>query len=185
MQPGIVDLWCFILWMLLKTKSKFYTISIQRYRDYKIRVSVPLHLEICVIVVNTLPQNGFPNPDLSRYNLVSLIYQCLNPDTIWTTINVNQDMTPHLSTPLSMGAILHTINVSTRTRSWTINVSTRTRSSQPTLAWTINASARIRSSTCLSKQGTITLTQKKNGVTISTIVFQFYKFIVDRRSYNS
>ena len=27
--------------------------------------------------------------------------------------------------------------------------------------------------------------RKKNGVTISTIVFQFYKFIVDRRSYNS
>ena len=41
-------------------------------------------------VVNTLLQNGFWNPYLSRYNLVSLSYQCLNLDTISSAINLNQ-----------------------------------------------------------------------------------------------
>ena len=44
-----------------------------------------------VIVVNTLLQNDFSNPYLSRCNPVSHIYQCLNLDTIWSTIHVNQD----------------------------------------------------------------------------------------------
>ena len=40
-------------------------------------------------VVNAILHNSFLNTYLSRYNSVPLSYQCLNPDTISSAVNVN------------------------------------------------------------------------------------------------
>ena len=63
-------------------------------------------------LVNTLLQNGFSNPHLSRYNPVSLSYQCLNPDTIWSTINVNQDTNTPINQRQYHWARSHTLSMS-------------------------------------------------------------------------
>ena len=58
---------------------------------YRNRVFVTNSYFLYLHVVNTLLHNGFYNPYLSKYSAVSLGYQCLNPLTISSAINVNQD----------------------------------------------------------------------------------------------
>ena len=89
---------------------------------YRNRVFVTNSYFLYLHVVNTLLHNGFYNPYLSKYSSVSLGYQCLNPHTITSAIDVSTDtsLAINVSTDTSLA-----IDVSTDT-SLAINVSTDT-----------------------------------------------------------